>query len=103
MNPLQRWCHVNSDNICCNNITYIANLTCPTTETCDKIIVTPFLHKPVVLDAYQSDRAGDMYNSFLQNGTIIGLPNSTDVYIFVAKTGDSTMRYTLNNNLCFKV
>ena len=103
MNPTQQWCHAGSDNICCNNTTYIANLTCPTKYTCDNIILTTDIQSSVVLKAFPSTSTFDMYDSFLQNGSSIGLPPNINMLIFVAKTGDSTMQYTLNNNFCVKV
>lgn len=106
MNPQEQWCNdtgTGSDNICCTNTTYIANLTCPTRHTCDKIILTPYLKSSVVLDAVPSTGTLDMYDSFLKDGTSIGLPKNINMLIFVAKTGDSTMQYTLGNQSCFKL
>ena len=107
MNPLEHWCNntvvPGTDNICCNNTTYIANLTCPTKHTCDKIILTPYLKPYVVLDAIPSTSTLDMYNGFLKDGTSIGLPKNINMLVFVAKTGDSTMQYTLGDQYCFKV
>ena len=94
MNPQEQWC---------TNTTYIANLTCPTRHTCDKIILTPYLKSSVVLDAVPSTGTLDMYDSFLKDGTSIGLPKNINMLIFVAKTGDSTMQYTLGNQSCFKL
>jgi hypothetical protein len=45
----------------------------------------------------------DMYNGFLKDGTSIGLPKNINMLVFVAKTGDSTMQYTLGDQYCFKV
>ena len=49
-----------------------------------------------------STSTNDMYDSFLKDGTSIGLPKNINMLIFVAKQGDSTMQYTLNNQSCFK-
>ena len=101
-----KWCNDTGNvehNICCNNTTYIANLTCPTNDTCDKIILTPYLRPSVVLDAMPSTSALDMYNSFLKDGTSIGLSKNINMLIFVAKSGDSTIQYTLKDNNCTKI
>jgi len=104
MNPKIQWCNTTTfRNICCDNTTYIANLTCPTRNTCDQIKLTPYLKPSIVLDAMPSTSSDDMYDSFLKDGTSIGLPKNINMLIFVAKQGDSTMQYTLNNQSCFKV
>lgn len=91
-------CCVNQDN-------YLANMTC-FNGTCQKVEIKQqsYPYNKIKIPVYPSTAKHDVYNAYLKYGYSLGLPIKTkDVMIFISLgLGDNNIRYSLDQQLCFK-